>query len=104
MNKDDLLRSRVTPSGTMPLYWCDGVLFNFSSLPMSDDVTRDYLGGKIHWAEVQYAPMKDYVPVLTLSEEEYKTTMNVRILDTGFSNLHQEFAKWLKDNYLNAKK
>ena len=26
VDKEDLLRERVTPSGTMPLYWCDGIL------------------------------------------------------------------------------
>ena len=103
VSKDDLLRSRVTPSGTMPLYWCNGLLFSFSSLPMSDDVTRDYLNGRIHWAEVQYASMKDYQPVLSLSEEEYKATMNVRIIDTSFSALHQEFVAWLKNNYIKVK-
>ena len=54
VDKDDLLRERVTPAGTMPLYWCDGILFSFSSLPMTDDVVKDYLKGRIHWLEVHF--------------------------------------------------
>ncbi len=103
VSRDDLLRSRVTPQGTMPLYWCNGLLFSFSSLPMSEDVTKDYLKGRIHWVEVQYAKMDNYVPVLSLNEEEYKATMNVRIIDTSFSKLHQEFAVWLKDRAQNKR-
>ena len=103
VGKEDLLRSRVTPQGTMPLYWCNGVLFSFSSLPMSDDITRDYLKGKIHWVEVQYTLMDKYVPVLSLNEEEYRATMNVRIMDTSFSRLHKEFAEWLKGHAQNKR-
>ena len=98
MSKDDLMRERVTPQGTMPLYWCDGILFSFSSLPMSDDITKDYPKGKIHWLEVHYTRMDEFTPVLSLDEEEYKTKMNIRIIDTTFSNIHKEFARWLKSS------
>jgi hypothetical protein len=98
VDKDDILRSRVTPAGTMPLFWCDGILFTFSSPPFTDDVVKDYLKGKIHWIEMQYTKMDSYVPVLQLSEEEYKTQMNVRIIDTTKSKLHRELIKWLKSN------
>ena len=97
-DKDDLLRERVTPAGTMPLYWCDGILFSFSSLPMTDDVVKDYLKGRIHWLEVHFTKMEDYTPVLTLNDEEYKATMSIRVIDTSSSELHKEFVKWLKSN------
>ncbi|MDE1834623.1 MAG: hypothetical protein KGH64_04760 [Candidatus Micrarchaeota archaeon] len=98
VSKEDLLRERVTPAGTMPLCWCDGVLFSFSSLPMSDDVTRDYLKGKIHWLEVHFAPMEKFTPILALNEEEYKGSMNIRVIDTTVSRMHKDFVKWLKSN------
>lgn len=96
--KDDLMRERVTPAGTMPLYWCEGIIFSFSSLPMTDEITKDYLKGRIHWLEVHYTVMDKYVPVLALDEEEYKAKMNIRVIDTSFSAIHKEFAKWLKSN------
>lgn len=98
VGKDDLLRERVTPAGTVPLCWCNGILFSFSSLPMTDEVTGDYLKGKIHWLEVHFTKMDAYTPILTLNEEEYKGSMNIRVLDTSISALHQEFTKWLKTN------
>ena len=101
IGRDDLLRERVTPAGTMPLYWVNGILFSFSSLPMTDDVTKEYLKGRIHWLEVHYARMDRYVPVLSLDEEEFKQKMNIRVIDTSFSGIHQEFAKWLKTNIKN---
>ena len=102
VTKDDLLRERVTPAGTIPLMWCNGILFSFSSLPMTDDVTKDYLKGKLHWLEVHFARMDSYIPVLPLSEEEYKASISVRIIATSTSELHREFVKWLKSN-VNAK-
>lgn len=98
MDQDDLLRERVTPAGTVPLYWVDGILFSFSSLPLTDEVTKDYLRGKIHWLEVHFSTAPKYIPVLTLHDEEYKGTMSIRVIDTSMSNLHREFVKWLKAN------
>ncbi|MDE1860268.1 MAG: hypothetical protein KGH72_00960 [Candidatus Micrarchaeota archaeon] len=95
---DDLLRERVTPAAVMPLYWCQGILFSFNSLPLSDEVTKDYLKGKIHWLEVHYTSLPEYTPILPLHDDEYKSTLNVRVIDTSFSALHQDFIKWLKVN------
>lgn len=95
---EDLLRERVTPAGTMPLYWCSGILFTFSSVPMTRDIVRDYLDGKIHWMEAHYTSMRDYQPVLEFNDDQYKSmgAYKVRVIDTSKSALHAEFVKWLK--------
>ncbi len=98
MGRDDLIRERITPAGNMPLYWCDGILFSFSSLPMTDAIVDDYLNGRIHWLEVHFAKMPKYTEVISLEAEEYKATMNVRVIDTSSSQLHKEFIAWLKSN------
>ena len=95
---DDLLRERITPSGTMPLYWCNGLVFSFSSVPMNKRVLDDYLNGKIHWMEVHYADMADYKEVLELNDEHYNGSMKIRVIDTSRSALHSDFIKWLKSN------
>ncbi len=95
---DDLLRERIMPAGTMPLYWCDGVLFSFTSVPMSRKTIEDYLAGRIHWMEVHYCSMEGYKPVLELSDEHYssQSTMKIMVIDTSKSSLHGEFIRWLK--------
>jgi hypothetical protein len=98
MTKDDLLLERITPAGNMPLYWCGGLVFSFSSVPMTDEVVTEYLKGRIHWLEVHFAKMEKYQPIISFESEEYKSTMNVRVIDTSASALHREFIKWLKDN------
>jgi hypothetical protein len=96
IEKEDLMRERVTPAGTMPLYWCDNVLFSFSSVPMTDEIVSDYLKGRIHWLEIHYALNEKYTQILKLNEDEYKATMNIRVIDTSKSSLHKEVVKWLK--------
>jgi hypothetical protein len=101
---NDLLRERITPQGTMPLYWCNGVLFSFSSMPMTEDVARDYMHGKLHWIEVHFAAMQSYQPILILDDEEYKATMKIRVIDTSKSELHNDLTKWLKANVKSKQK
>lgn len=103
VQKDDLLRERITPAGNMPLYWCNGILFSFSSIPMTEEIVRDYLRGKVHWLEIHFAKEAKYTPILTLNDEEYKATMNVRVIDTSRSGLHTELTKWLKARVVNSK-
>lgn len=96
VSKEELLRSRVTPSGNMPLYWCDGMLYGFASPPLNDEVVSEMLKGKIHWLEVMFTTLDKYSDVLSLNEEEYKAQMNFRIINTISSQLHRDFIKWLK--------
>lgn len=98
MERDDLLRERITPAGNMPLYWCNGIVFGFSSIPMTEEIVREYLRGKIHWLEVHFSRIDKHVPFITFESEEYKATMNVRVIDTSASQLHSEFVNWLKEN------
>ena len=98
MEKDALLLERITPSGNMPLYWCGGIVFSFSSVPMTEEIVREYLRGRIHWLEVHFARMEKYVPAISFEPEEYKSTMTVRVIDTSASLLHKEFIAWLKEN------
>ncbi|MGC8571771.1 MAG: hypothetical protein ACP5RI_01370 [Candidatus Micrarchaeia archaeon] len=95
IEKEDLIRSRITPAGNYPLYWCNGVLFAFSSLPWTDEIISDYLKGRVHWSELQFTKMEKYQQVLELNDEEYKGSFKVRVIDTSKSALHQSIVKWI---------
>jgi hypothetical protein len=98
LDLEDLMRERITPSGNMPLYWCGGILFSFSSLPMTNAMSKEYLDGRIHWAEAHYTAMKSYIPIVELKDEHYGATQKIRVIDTSkFSALHGEFIRWLKE-------
>lgn len=97
LDMEDLMRERITPQGSMPLYWCAGIVFSFSSIPMTNTMSKEYLEGKVHWAEAHYATMKTYAPIVELRDEQYGGPQRIRVIDTSkFSTLHTEFVKWLK--------
>jgi hypothetical protein len=96
---EDLMRGRITPQGNMPLYWCNGIVFSFSSMPMNEQMTKEYMEGRIHWMEAHYAVMDRYAPIVELRDEQYGAAQKIRVIDTSkFSSLHADFVKWLKDN------
>lgn len=103
MDYDDLLRERITPAGNMPLYWCNGVVFSFSSLPMTRDVIKDYLQGKIHWMELHYSSMPKFEPIVELNDEQFKATLKIRVIDTSKSVLHSDIIKWLTGHTKNGR-
>lgn len=96
LSKDDLFRERITPQGNLPLFWNNGILYHFQSLPMNDDITKEYLKGRIHWSDVHFTRMDAYQPTMTLESEEYKSTMTLRVLNTSNIALHSDVIKWLK--------
>jgi hypothetical protein len=100
MNFEDLLRGSLTPMGAMPLYWCEGILYRFSSIPMSEEIAKLYVNGSVHWAEVHYTDgIKEYKQVLELKDENYQGgSIKVRVMDMSGSTLHSEFIRWLKAN------
>ncbi len=97
MEYNDLLLERLTPNGNMPLYWCDGVLFSFNSMPLTRDVVKDYLQGKIHWMEIHFTGMDNYKPIVEYYDNDFKTTQKIRVFDTSRSLLHRKLIAWLKE-------
>ena len=81
MEYGDLLLERITPNGNMPLYWCDGVLFSFTSMPLTRDVIRDYMEGRIHWMEVHFSTMEKYQPIIEYYDNDYKATQKIRVFE-----------------------
>ncbi len=95
----ELIRSRVTPQGNMPLYWCGGFVFGFTSLPPTKDVIKEYLEGRIHWMEVQYAEMSEYRKEVEANDEQYLKTS---VINTDTNAVHKSFAGWLRGSVRNG--
>lgn len=92
----ELIRSRMTPQGNMPLYWCGGILFGFTSLPPTKDVIKEYLGGRIHWMEVQYTEMAEYAKEVEANDDQYLKTS---VVNTDTNAVHRGFIGWLKGSF-----
>lgn len=76
-----------------PLYWVDGIVFDHSIAPMTDDIINEQLKGIIHWSLLMYADMDEF-------KEEIVGPHAARI--TVFKQegkLFKDLAKWLKEKY-----
>ncbi|MGC8567742.1 MAG: hypothetical protein ACP5RP_00250 [Candidatus Micrarchaeia archaeon] len=89
----ELIQSRITPQGNLPLYWCNGIIFGFASMPFNDQLVADYLNGILHWMEVQYTYMENFSPELSIDDTQYTKVM---VINTSNNALHKEFIEWLK--------
>ncbi|MGC8478525.1 MAG: hypothetical protein ACP5NE_01180 [Candidatus Micrarchaeia archaeon] len=100
MSYEDLMRGNVTSMGNLPLYWCDGILYRFNSIPMNRELSKQYLDGVLHWAEVHYADNVDeYKPIMEVKDENYQGGyLKIRVIDMSKSELHRDFIKWLKSS------
>lgn len=69
---EDLIKLQslgVQPGGlTAPLQWAEGVLFRPAGMAPTDDVIKEQLQGKIHWASVTWAFMPEYKNVILIKD------------------------------------
>ncbi len=97
VSTSEMIKSSLTPQGIVrPLFWAEGVLFNYYTLPLDvEDVSKDFLNGKEHWAEVYWTEQPVYKEMIELDEEHLKG-VKIRVIDAGAFSPHRELAKWLK--------
>lgn len=43
-----------------PLKWINGIILFHSSFPMTDEIVRELLDGRLHWNHVSFAPLEEY--------------------------------------------
>jgi len=75
-----------------PLNWAEGVAFRHGLMPPTDDVVRESLQGKVHWASVSWALMPEYQGVIIVRE----TNVRIPINDVSANEILSEAAKALK--------
>ena len=81
------------------LYWVDGVVFLYFSLPASTTVVAKELleNGKVYWTFVGYALMPKYAQVI-----ETKEKMIVPVVDISSDPILRKVAQWLKEQNIDA--
>jgi len=93
---DDLARfTSVIAGGKLTgLYWAEGVVFLYFSLPPSNAAVARMLieSGKVYWTFVGYALMPKYQTII-----ETKEKMIVPVIDISPNLLLKRVAQWLKE-------
>ncbi len=75
------------------LKWAEGVAFSYTDIPPStESLTKDFLEGKMYWADIFYASMPEYKPVIRIG------TIDIPVIDVTPNSLLRQVAKWLKQH------
>jgi hypothetical protein len=93
---DDIARfTSVIAGGKLAgLYWAEGVVFLYFSLPPANAAVARMLieGGKVFWTFVGYALMPRYEPTI-----ETKEKMIVPVIDISANHMLSRVAQWMKE-------
>jgi len=92
---DDLIKllSVGAPPGSLghALLWANGIAFTHEGMPMTADVSREQLLGRVHWSNVRFAPMSEYKDFLLIKE----TNVRIPIIDVSNNPILKIAAEWM---------
>ena len=80
----------------MNLFWANGIIFRFFSLPPSDSLTKEILNGHLVWDHIEYAPMPTYQKEIQGHPE--RPLVTIIVLDMSNHVVLDPLTKWIKDN------
>ena len=85
------------PAGGLgrPLNWVDGVAFRQAPMPPTDEIIKDQLDGKIHWAQLAFAPMPKFQPYILVKEGQIR----IPIINLSDNEIFRNVIAWLKERY-----
>ena len=85
----------IQPGGIgRPLNWTDGIVFERGVFRDTDEIIKEKLEGKIHYASIGYAILEKHQP-------EFKVAGNIRIpiIDVSNNKIFKEMVAWIKKTF-----
>lgn len=77
----------------IPLLWANGVVFEHTVFPPTEDIIRDQLKGIIHWVSLQFAFMPEHKKLITANN------ISIQVADVHSNKLFCAMADWLKKTF-----
>ena len=88
----------VQPGGlARPLRWAEGIVFNASGMPATDEIVREQLEGKVHWNLIQWATMPEYQDVIPIEDINAKIPVINASMNSIICAVAKELKKQLKE-------
>lgn len=75
--------------------WADGVAFNHAAMPPTEDVVREQINGRIHWAHLAFAFMPKHQQFITIPEGNIR----IPVIDLSNNEVFKGLAGWIKERY-----
>ena len=80
-----------------PIHWANGVVSAFSTIPLTESMSKELLDGKIHWSHVSCANMTGYQPIISSAES---SESKIHVINQNSNLTMSEVARFLKENAL----
>ena len=78
-----------------PMNWANGVAFEQSVMPATEEVVKEQIEGKIHWSYLMFAFLPNYQQVVVIPEGNIK----IPIIDLSSNPLFKDIAEWIKQRF-----
>ncbi len=88
-----ILGMTLVPGQPIVFSWAEGVVF--LAAPMigeSENLVKNFLGGRMYWSSVFFAPMANYQATIRVPG----SAIDIPIIDMSFKLAVKKAAKWLK--------
>ena len=85
------------PSGGIgrPLQWADGIVFDLAGIRATDDIVKEQLEGKIHYASIVYGLLEKHQPEFRVKEGNIR----IPVIDVSNNKIFREMAAWIKRTF-----
>ncbi len=75
----------------VPLQWAGGILFRSEGFPVTDEIAKEMLQGRLHWVSVEFAPMENFTPTL----RDTVSNVEVPVVDFSYNKIFLTLAQQL---------
>ena len=79
-----------------PLQWVAGLLLSFNPMPLTQEVSKEILQGKVHWDTCIVSPMKKYREFVSLPPG----MVQINVQDVSNNETFRSVGKELRDKIL----
>jgi len=78
-----------------PINWANGITFEQSVMPPTEEIVKEQIDGKIHWSYLMFASMPIYQQVFTIPEDNNK----IPIIDLSSNPFFRDIVEWIRQRF-----
>ena len=79
-----------------PLRWVNGVVLSHNPFPMTDEIVRELLEGRLHWNHVSFAPLEEYQQ----NHHNPDLRINVSIVDVSTNPVFEAIGRFIRKQFI----
>ena len=78
-----------------PISWANGIAFDQHPMAATEDIIKEQIKGKIHWANLSFAFMPKHQRMIEIPDGKIR----IPILNLSGNEIFRDVADWIKQHY-----